>query len=779
LNASQDITAGAYTVSGSIVTVTYTVSDDASPANSTTCQVVITVVDNVAPTVSCPANITVNTDDAGVPRGIPVGTCTITIPDYVSQLTPSDNCTATPNLVESQSITAGSYSVSGDGALVTVTYTVSDDASPANSTTCTIVITVNDNDKPTVVCPPATTEINTNDGASCQITIPDYVTLLSPSDNCTAAGDLNESQDVTAGAYTVSADGDLVTVTYTVSDDASPSNSTSCVVVITVNDIGPMITGDIDPDTISVCRLSDAPAPVTTVDALEALDEDADLDIADACTTDANLLVEMTSEDTTGTSPNFTLTRTYKVTDAAGNTVEVTQTVLVKTFCFIIDGVLLNSRDLLQTPPVDSGVGMAVVRMTGSEDSTVTTIANGRYTHRVEVTSSSHSVTIRPHKIVNKLNGLTTADVTRIQQHIVGSVPFTNAYDVVASDVNNDKLINAADPSAIFQALRGNQLAFMQIDSSWRFVSQGHTFQGGPYFPTPLPNSGFWNYPRHRTYVNLDRDTFNQNYIGIKVGDVITPFTNPGNRASEDGRMLLLANDRVLSAGEEVTVTLRVLNFKDIAAMQFALGFDFTRLEFQEVKTAPGSPLNDDHFGLFNVAEGEIRTIWSVVQGLDVPDGNAMIYIRFKALDDQVRLSEVLHLMDQVLPAEAYQTDLSPREIELQFIQRARVPVSNQRSQEQGVEADQDQKVILMQNRPNAFHDKTTIGFILSEPMDAHLRVFDLTGRLILERGAYYPAGYNSVELQLDSNTNRGVLIYELTTPYGTQSRKMLSEPRQ
>jgi hypothetical protein len=37
------------------------------------------------------------------------------------------------------------------------------------------------------------------------------------------------------------------------------------------------------------------------------------------------------------------------------------------------------------------------------------------------------------------------------------------------------------------------------------------------------------------------------------------------------------------------------------------------------------------------------------------------------------------------------------------------------------------------------------------------------------------PAGFNSVDLQLDSNAKRGLMIYELTTPYGTQTRKMIS----
>ena len=95
---------------------------------------------------------------------------------------------------------------------------------------------MNDDDAPMVTCPASTATINTNGGGTCEITIPDYVSTLNPTDNCTAPGDLNESQDVPAGAYSVSGDGATVTVTYTVTDDATPANSTTCQVVITVND---------------------------------------------------------------------------------------------------------------------------------------------------------------------------------------------------------------------------------------------------------------------------------------------------------------------------------------------------------------------------------------------------------------------------------------------------------------------------------------------------------------------------------------------------------------
>ena len=211
------------------MTVNYTATDGASPANTTICTVTITVNDDDAPTVTCPPNTTVLNTDGG-------GTCSITIPNYATLLSPTDNCTASGSIVENQDIAAGSHSVSGDGATVTVNYTATDGASPANTTTCTVTITVNDDDAPSVTCPANTTVINTDGGGTCSITIPNYATLLAPTDNCTASGSIVENQDIAAGAHSVSGDGATVTVNYTATDGASPANTTTCTVTITVND---------------------------------------------------------------------------------------------------------------------------------------------------------------------------------------------------------------------------------------------------------------------------------------------------------------------------------------------------------------------------------------------------------------------------------------------------------------------------------------------------------------------------------------------------------------
>jgi hypothetical protein len=216
-----------------------------------------------------------------------------------------------------------------------------------------------------------------------------------------------------------------------------------------------------------------------------------------------------------------------------------------------------------------------------------------------------------------------------------------------------------------------------------------------------------------------------------------------------------------------------VLNFTDIAALQFVLGFDNSRLEFINLTTPATSPFVPEHFGLYDLENGEIRAVWSVVQGLNIQDGHVLLNITFSALEDNVRLSEVLNLLDdEMLPREAYNTVLSPRPIELQFLHRVR-PTTVASQRDAGESNADAPTVLLLQNQPNPFHDQTTIGFVLGEPMHARLRVFDLTGRLLFERAAQYPAGYQAVEFRMNQDAVPGLLIVELTTKYGTQTRKM------
>ena len=107
--------------------VTLTVTDD--NGNVSTCTSNVTVEDNIAPTVACPAD-----DEIFIGAG-----CQVLLPDYSAQLTASDACGIASAV---QSPAAGTVLTDADAGANTVTFTVTDVNS--NVETCSFTVTVTD-----------------------------------------------------------------------------------------------------------------------------------------------------------------------------------------------------------------------------------------------------------------------------------------------------------------------------------------------------------------------------------------------------------------------------------------------------------------------------------------------------------------------------------------------------------------------------------------------------------------------------------------------------------
>lgn len=133
-----------------------------SSGNSATCSFTITITDTEQPTISCPANITVNTDP-----GVCGAIVTFTVPI-------SDNCP--PTVQQTSGLASGSLFPVG---VTANTFMVTDPS--GNSASCSFNITVTDNQAPSVTCPPNIT-VNTNIGLCTS----SGVSLGSPvtNDNC-------------------------------------------------------------------------------------------------------------------------------------------------------------------------------------------------------------------------------------------------------------------------------------------------------------------------------------------------------------------------------------------------------------------------------------------------------------------------------------------------------------------------------------------------------------------------------------------------------------------
>jgi hypothetical protein len=88
-------------------------------------------------------------------------------------------------------------------------------------------------------------------------------------------------------------------------------------------------------------------------------------------------------------------------------------------------------------------------------------------------------------------------------------------------------------------------------------------------------------------------------------------------------------------------------------------------------------------------------------------------------------------------------------------------------------ENDQNELVFsLLQNIPNPFTGKTSVGFTLPEPCTAEWQITDMSGRVVLVLKRDYPAGENSETFELKGYS--GVYWYTVKTPFGVLTRKMI-----
>ncbi|WP_299336619.1 HYR domain-containing protein [uncultured Psychroserpens sp.] len=338
-------------------TNTFEVTD--SFGNSVECSFTVTVIDNEVPTITCPADITVD-NDAGECGAV----VAYSIPTF-------DNC-------PDASMTQTSGLASGDVfpiGTTTNSFTITD--ASGNSVLCSFNVTVVDNEAPVIDCP--SDIVMDNELGQCGATV---VYNVTGTDNCP-----NETLTMTSGL----ASGEFFPIgTTTMSYDLvdASGNSVSCVFSVTVNDT--------EAPTIS------CPGNIVKTNDLGACSSVVNYTITsgDNC---SGAIVTQTSGLAPGSAfPIGVTTNTFVITDAAGNSETCSFDVIVND----AEAPMINCPSDI-TVANDAGSCSAVVNysITGSDNcpgSTITQIAGlasgenfpiGITTNSFEIEDASGNVT--------------------------------------------------------------------------------------------------------------------------------------------------------------------------------------------------------------------------------------------------------------------------------------------------------------------------------------------------------------------------------------------------
>jgi hypothetical protein len=266
------------------ITRTWTATDPCG--NTSTCNQIIVIEDTVAPSITCPAGITIECTES-------------TLPANTGSATGTDNCDASPVINHSDVISNGSCP---EEYTITRTWSITDDC--LNNTTCIQVITVQDFTPPAITCPANVT-------IECTAsTLPANTGSPTSSDNCDAVPEVTYSDATIAGScpqeYTI-------TRTWTSTDGCG--NFSTCAQTITVEDSTvPVITC---PANVTIeCNTDTQPSATGSATA------------SDNC--GAAPMVTHADVTVAGSCPQeYTITRTWTATDACGNTSTCIQTVTI------------------------------------------------------------------------------------------------------------------------------------------------------------------------------------------------------------------------------------------------------------------------------------------------------------------------------------------------------------------------------------------------------------------------------------------------------------------
>ncbi|MEO5906194.1 MAG: hypothetical protein ABIQ11_05675, partial [Saprospiraceae bacterium] len=266
---------------------TFTATDNCG--NTSTADQVISFVDSEAPSITCPSGLSVS--------------CANLVPlADVNLVEASDNCDDAPTVTFVGDVTTNQ--TCADRYTLTRTYRATDAC--GNSATCSQIITVFDNTAPIITCPANVT-------VECASLVPAPNTgAVITSDNCGGSATVTFVGDVTTNQ--TCADRYTLTRTYRATDVCG--NSATCSQIITVFDnTAPIITC---PSNVTVQCANQVPAVNTG-----AVNTTNNCGGSAIVTFVGDVITNQTCAD------RYTLTRTYRATDACGNPSTCSQIITV------------------------------------------------------------------------------------------------------------------------------------------------------------------------------------------------------------------------------------------------------------------------------------------------------------------------------------------------------------------------------------------------------------------------------------------------------------------
>jgi len=395
-------------------------------------------------------------------------------------------------------------------------------------------------------------------------------------------------------------------------------------------------------------------------------------------------------------------------------------------------------------------VSAATMSLSGTTTQSTTTAADGSYALSI---SQPGSYTITPSKNndVADNNGITTADILLIRRHILGTLLLSSPYKIIAADVNASSSVTTQDVLLIRALILNNNSTFPN-GRLWSFVPANHVFSN-PANPFPFPS--------RLSYANISTDLSDQNFTGIKLGDVNNTWDHNIAKTATAGAVHFMMEEKQVVPGAEVVIPVKVKDFRNVAGYQFTLSWNPEVLSLVEVsnKTLHG------FYGMSKVAEGFLTTSWNddAAHEVKLNDGETVFELKFWATGTSATFTEI-KIGSELTPAEAYNGS----------IEVLSVTSVNGMVKVEYVNSPNTQHSTLntLCIHPNPFSSSAIIVFSIPQDETVSIEIYDIMGREIKKIAADYKAGVHTMEWNgNDANGNRQSGLYYVRMKAGEYSK--------
>ncbi len=426
-----------------------------------------------------------------------------------------------------------------------------------------------------------------------------------------------------------------------------------------------------------------------------------------------------------------------------------------------LDGLIYFWEDFSPVNLVDVNLDFAGTPV--DPDSTQTTGPDGTYFF--DNVDAGQDVEIYCVKETNPVNGVTTGPLFLVQQYTVfGPGPvgqYNSPFQMVASDSDCNETINAADIIRVQQVIVGNPN--VDLCKSWTFVPEYYS----ELTDFNMNNQGFvLTYPEEVSVDQIQDDT-TFNFVGVKVGDILGN-ADPSSLMDDDpievrnaASVKLQLTDRAVQAGDFFELVFTSADFQDMGGLQLALEYAVEELEFHGFVSA--SQAIQPQFYHDDMA-GSLRMSWvdPSGSGLSLSGETPVLTLRFKALNSNTTISDLLWINTNTMRAEATDVNLGQYQVELDW----EALTSNGGTGQQA-------GYYLYQNVPNPAKEETRIRFSLPFAQRATLDLIDPLGRVVASYEQLFPQGFSELNISTQQ-LQSGLYQYRLRTEAYTEAKTMM-----